>query len=81
MLGALGWIGARLLRDRHHRPLGVACWLAIGALLVHSAVDFPLRTLSLMSMVGVLAGLTLAEARRTRERRARVPTHDVPQTA
>ncbi len=81
VLGALGWIGARLLRDRHHRPLGVACWLAIGALLVHSAVDFPLRTLSLMSMVGVLAGLTLAEARRTRERRARVPTHDVPQTA
>lgn len=77
----LGWIGLRLLRDRHHRPLGSACWLGLCALLLHSFVDFPLRTLSLMTMAGLLAGLALAEARRTREILSRVLRDDALQQA
>lgn len=81
VLATLGWIGKRLLRDRRHRPLGVACWLGLCALLLHSVVDFPLRTLSLMSMAGVLAGLALAEARRPRDRLTPLHANDAPQQA
>ena len=77
----LGWIGLRLLRDRHHRPLGVACWLGLCALLLHSAVDFPLRTLSLMTLAGLLAGLALAEAKRRPESRHCVHRDDALQQA
>lgn len=72
VFAVLGWTGLRLLRDRHHRPVGVACWLGVVALLLHSIVDFPLRTLSLMTLAGLLAGLALADAARPREIHRRV---------
>ena len=71
VFAALAWIGTRLLRDRHRRPLGVACWLGLCALLLHSVIDFPLRTLSLMTLAGLLAGLALADARRAPAIRSR----------
>ncbi|GHC05737.1 O-antigen ligase family protein [Thermomonas carbonis] len=37
-----------------------ACWTAILAALVHSLVDFPLRTTSLMTVESLLAGMMLA---------------------
>ena len=61
---AAGW---RLLRAPRRDALAIACWLAVGAVLAHSWVDFPLRTLSLMSMVALLAGFVLAAAGRTHE--------------
>jgi len=61
LLGAAGW---RLLRDRHRDPIAIACWLAVVAMLAHSWVDFPLRTLSLMSIGGLLAGMSIAAASR-----------------
>lgn len=68
VLGVLAWTGLRLLRERRHRSLGLAAWLGLCALLVHSIVDFPLRTLSLMTMAGLLAGLAVAEAARVQQR-------------
>ena len=65
----LCWIGWSLLRTRHRDPIGVACWLAICVVLAHSWVDFPLRTLSLMSLTATLAGLAVASALRVQERR------------
>ena len=67
VLAMLSWIGMTLLRERHHRPLGVVAWLALCALLLHSLVDFPLRTLSLMTMAGLLAGIAVAEAARVHQ--------------
>lgn len=81
VLGAQGWIGARLLRDRQHRPVGVACWLGLCALLIHSWVDFPLRTLSMMTMAGLLAGIAVAEAARVHEARRVHPRDSAPKPA
>ena len=39
--------------------LAASAWVAIAAVLAHSWVDFPLRTLSLMSTTAALAGLML----------------------
>lgn len=62
------WVGVRLLRDRRRHTLAVAAWLAVLAILLHSTVDFPLRTLSLMTLASALAGYALraaaADARR-----------------
>lgn len=65
VLGALAmfaWIGARLLRDSRHHPIQVASWLAVLAVLLHSVVDFPMRTLSVMTLVAALAGFALHAA-------------------
>ena len=61
---ATGW---RLLRAPRRDPLAVACWLAVGAVLVHSYVDFPLRTLSLMSMTALLWGFVVMAASRVHD--------------
>lgn len=42
-----------------HAPIGVACLAAIGVILLHSIVDYPLRMLSIMATFGMLAGLLL----------------------
>lgn len=81
VFAVLGWVGLRLLRDRHQRPLGVACWLGLCALLAHSLIDYPLRTLSLMTLAGLLAGLALADARREREIRKAIHRDDAAQPA
>lgn len=57
-------VGALLLRHRRRNALGISCWLAVVAVLAHSWVDYPLRTLSLMSMTALLAGLAVATASR-----------------
>lgn len=62
-----GW---RLLRDRARDPVAIACWLAVMAVLAHSWVDFPLRTLSLMSLTALLAGIVVG-AVAAREPRAK----------
>ncbi len=61
LLSAAGW---QLLRNRQRDPVAIGCWLAVVAMLAHSYVDFPLRTLSLMSLGGLLAGMSLAAASR-----------------
>ena len=61
-LSLFAWTGLRLLRDGRHHPLPVAAWLAVLAVLLHSSVDFPLRTLSVMTLVSVLAGYALQAA-------------------
>ncbi len=67
LLITIGW---RLLRNRRRNALGIGCWLAVCAMLAHSWVDYPLRTLSLMTMTALLAGLTIAvAARATRSER------------
>jgi O-antigen ligase len=79
---ASGW---RLLRARPRDPVAIACWLAVAAVLAHSWVDFPLRTLSLMSMSGLLMGFLLAasaeHATRRAGTRARVDVPEGPQPA
>lgn len=72
LYAASGW---RLLRMRHRDPLAVACWLAVGAVLAHSWVDFPLRTVSLMCMTALLWAFVLLAAGRAPQ------AHDVPGTA
>lgn len=42
------------------RGLALAAWLACVALLLHSLVDYPLRTPSLMTVAGLLAGIVVA---------------------
>ena len=64
LLGVAGW---RLLRARRE-PVAIGCWLAVVSMLAHSWVDFPLRTLSLMSIGGLLAGMSLAAASRPANR-------------
>lgn len=39
--------------------LAASCWVALLALLLHSAADFPLRTLTLMGTAALLVGLML----------------------
>ena len=70
-LGLLAWAGAAVLRHGRQRPVAAACWLALLAVLVHSVVDFPLRTLSLMGVSASLAALAVvlgAAALRERQR-------------
>jgi O-antigen ligase len=70
-LGVLGVAGWRILQARGRDGdaiLAAACFVAICAVLAHSAADFPLRTLTLMGTSAALAGLMLgALADRSRE--------------
>ena len=58
-LGVLGWTGIAVLCHGHRNPVAAASGLALLAILAHSFVDFPLRTLSLMSVSATLAGLAV----------------------
>ncbi len=64
-LTLLGLAGVRLWRTRQRDSVALASWTAVVAVLAHSWVDFPLRTLSLMSVTALLAGLAIAAASRT----------------
>lgn len=71
-LVALSLTAARALRSRQQdRALGVVALLGVAALLAHSWVDYPLRTVSLATVAAVLAGILVAEAARRRERGSR----------
>ncbi len=56
LLMTCGW---QLLRWQRRDPVAIACWLAVVAVLAHSWVDFPLRTLSLASLTALLAGIVI----------------------
>jgi O-antigen ligase len=72
VLGVLATAGWRLLRTRPRDPIAVACWLAVACVLVHSLVDFPLRTTALMSMTALLAGFAIATASRPFQKNTRL---------
>lgn len=77
-----GWIGlvvltatlvtltvaaARAMRTRKiERVPGVVALLGLAALLAHSWVDYPMRTVSLATVAAVLAGILVAQAARSR---------------
>lgn len=60
------WLGIRVWRgradgpDRHTAALAVAAWLGLTLLLLHSLVDYPLRTPALMVFAGVLLAQAMA---------------------
>lgn len=59
-LGLFCWTGWQVLaRMPSHRlrTIGVSAWVGLLLLLLHSLVDFPLRTTTLMATAGLLAGL------------------------
>jgi len=84
-LGLFAWCGWQVLTwtgSRRLRAVAAPAWAGLLVLLVHSLVDFPLRTTALMATAGLLAGLllaTLIEARR--ESRGRVHRDDALQQA
>ena len=54
------------------RAVAVAAWLGCMLLLLHSVVDYPLRTPALMTVAALLAGITIAQrSRATTETRSR----------
>jgi O-antigen ligase len=62
-LGLFGWCGWQVLTQVSARPLravAAPAWAGILLLLLHSLVDYPLRTTALMATAGLLAGLLLA---------------------
>jgi O-antigen ligase len=50
----------RPAHDSGDRAVAVAAWLGCLLLLLHSAVDYPLRTPALMTVAGLLAGIVVA---------------------
>jgi O-antigen ligase len=70
-LGLFAWAGWQVLTNvdaRRLRAIAAPAWTGLLILLLHSLVDFPLRTTALMATAGLLAGLLLAtldEAGRT----------------
>ncbi|MGV8921403.1 MAG: O-antigen ligase family protein [Pseudomonas sp.] len=59
-LGLFGWTGWQVLArmpSRRLRTVAAASWTCLLLLLLHSVVDFPLRTTTLMATAGLLAGL------------------------
>jgi len=84
-LGLFAWTGWRLLTgDHRRRMLAVAApaWAGLLVLLLHSLVDFPLRTTALMATAGLLGGLLLATLIEAgRETRSRVHRDDALQQA
>ncbi len=65
----------RLPRESNVRTTGMAALLALIVPLLHSTVDYPLRTPALMSAFGMLAGIALAAARCARGRTATSASH------
>ena len=90
LLGALalaafaraGWQAAFRTPSRRQQAVAVAAWTSLLVLLLHSLVDYPLRTTTLMASAGLLAGLLFASlAEATREIRSRVHRDDATQQA
>lgn len=75
-LGLFAWCGWQVLTwtgSRRLRAVAAPAWAGLLVLLLHSLVDFPLRTTALMATAGLLAGLLLAtlhDARRDIRSRA-----------
>lgn len=74
VLATLGIAGARALQERGPRRVpGLVALMGLGALLLHSWVDYPMRTVSLATVAAVLAGIVVAQAARARPRGGMVP--------
>jgi O-antigen ligase len=68
------------------RRCGMAALMGLGVMVLHSTVDYPLRTQALMAVFGVLAGIaiaasTSAPARRRRRRADDRASDDATQAA
>ncbi len=63
-----GWRLALLHVRGSNAALASACFVAVCAVLAHSSVDFPLRTLTLMTTTAALAGLMLATLQEAQSR-------------
>lgn len=61
---------SRLPFASRRRVTGLAAWVALCLPLLHSLVDYPLRTPALMTCFGLLAGIAVAVATDARERAA-----------
>jgi len=78
-LGVFAFSGWQVLTRIHSsRLLAVAApaWAGLLILLLHSLVDFPMRTTALMATAGLLAGLLLATLADAREDNRRRVHHD-----
>lgn len=63
VLGFFTWAGWEVLnrsQSRRLRAIAAPAWASLLILLVHSLVDFPMRTTALMSTAGLLAGVLAA---------------------
>ncbi|NDK38726.1 hypothetical protein DT603_07715 [Pseudoxanthomonas gei] len=60
VLGVLLACYPRRTRNTADRGVAVAAWLGCMVLLLHSLVDYPLRTPALMTVAGLLAGIVVA---------------------
>lgn len=56
-IGLFGWLSFRRRPDGSTLPIGRAATLSIVIILLHSTVDYPLRTLILLSLFGVFVAL------------------------
>lgn len=68
------WAGIRIFNARGRNSglvIAGACWVGIAAALVHSWVDFPLSTTTLMTTVALLAGFMLSATAEVGERTPR----------
>lgn len=52
--------------EGENASIGIACLAAIGVILLHSIVDYPLRMLSIMATFGMLAGLLVTSTEPSR---------------
>ena len=73
-LGMWFWLGLRVWRGADEPPphgvlLARAAWLSLSLMLLHSVVDYPLRTPALIAFAGVLLGLTACGAATPQRRR------------
>ncbi|RZI99492.1 MAG: O-antigen ligase family protein [Brevundimonas sp.] len=82
LVAFLGWFGKRALQAWRAAPsierdLQRAASIAIGAVLIHSAVDYPLRTVAITTLFALCCGLLesahLPDMVRTRSRRRQTP--------
>jgi O-antigen ligase len=84
--GLLLWLrqGIRLLRVGASRDqfgdkfgaLGVTAWLAGSVMLLHSAMDFPMRTTAAMTVFALMAGIAFSEHGRARGERGHSGNRD-----
>lgn len=60
-----------LRQPAHLRGLGVTALVALTAVLMHSLVDYPLRTPAMLAVAAALAGIAAAQAAGTEPVRSR----------
>lgn len=79
VFGWAGWYAWARIDSRRARAVAAAAWTCLLVLLLHSIVDFPLRTTTMMATAGLLLGLlfnVLANpGHAQREMRHRDPPH------